>query len=350
MIIKHDFYDLFEKFIKDTHTGKRLKQNGQRVNESTIRNYYNTLRLLKAFELKKKFPLTLYELRGNNKRDFNMAKRYSNLFYTKFCNYLFDDLKVLNNYVGQNIKIIRSFYNWCIYEKGINSGFFHKKFYALHEEPPILTLSIDQLNFLIFNEAFNQQLNPHLQKAKDIFIIGCVTALRISDIKRLRQHHIIRRDGATYLNITSQKTGYESLIKLPGFATAILEKYKCKQKLLLPVPILCRFNLRIKEICALAGWTWPVSKQRKKGSKTIELKPPGNKPYRFCDLVSSHTMRRTCITNMLISGMPEHIVKKISGHTTDSKSFYRYVEIAQKVADNEIDKIHSMLKRSEKNT
>lgn len=164
-----------------------------------------------------------------------MVKRYSNSFYIKFCSYLFDDLKVLNNYVGQNIKIIRSFYNWCIYEKGINSGFFHKKFYDLHEEPPILTLSIDQLNFLIFNEAFNQQLKPHLQKTKDIFIIGYITALRISDIKRLRQHHIISRDGTTYLNITSPKTGYESLIKLPDFAAAILRKYRSKQKLLLPV-------------------------------------------------------------------------------------------------------------------
>lgn len=31
----------------------------------------NTLRLLKAFGLRKKFPLTLFELKGSNKRDFN---------------------------------------------------------------------------------------------------------------------------------------------------------------------------------------------------------------------------------------------------------------------------------------
>jgi integrase len=348
MIIKHDFLGLFIKFIKSTETGRRLKQNGHRINSNTIINYYNTLRLLRDFKTKKNFELVLTELKGNNKREFSITKKYNASFYNKFCSYLFDDLNVMNNYVGQNMKIIRSFYNWCVYEQGITSGFFHKKFYVLHEEPPIITLSIEQLNFLIFNEDFNQKLTPHLQKTKDIFIIGCITALRISDIKRLKWQHVITRDGISYLNIASQKTGYENLIKLPDFALAILKKYKGKQKQLLPVPILSRFNIRIKEICEMAEWTWPILKQREKANKIIELKRDNNKPYRFCDLVSSHTMRRTCITNMLVSGMPEHVTRKISGHTSNSKSFFRYVSLAQKIMDREIEKIHSLLKPIEK--
>lgn len=92
----------------------------------------------------------------------------------------------------------------------------------------------------------------------------------------------------------------------------------------------------------------PVLKHRQRANKTIELRLANNKPYRFCDLVSSHTMRRTGITNMLVAGMPELVVKKISGHTSDSKSFFRYVELAQKITDKEIEKIHSMLKPSAK--
>ncbi len=71
----------------------------------------------------------LNELKGNNKREFNATKKYNISFYSRFCSYLFDDLKVMNNYVGQNMRIIRSFCNWCVYEQGINSGFFHKKFW-----------------------------------------------------------------------------------------------------------------------------------------------------------------------------------------------------------------------------
>ena len=39
-------------------------------------------------------------------------------------------------------------------------------------------------------------------------------------------------------------------------------------------------------------------------------------------------MRRTAITTLLILGVPEHIVR-ISGHSPNSKEFYRYVVIAQ---------------------
>jgi len=348
MIIKHDLLQLFTKFIKATENGRRLKQNGHRVSAGTIKNYHNTLRLLTNFKSAKNFDLRMHEIKGNNKREFSALKKYNQSFYTKFCKYMFDDLKVMNNYVGQNIKTIRSFLNWCMYEQGLNVGFFHKKFYVLHEEPPIITLSIEQLNFLIFDQAFHEKLKQHLQVAKDIFIIGCVTALRISDIQRLKRQHFIVRDGLYYLNIASKKTGYESLIKLPDFAVAILKKYRGTPKQLLPVPILCRFNVRLKQICEVAGWTWPVIKQRKKGNKTIDLKLAYNKPYRFCDLITSHIMRRSCITNMLVSGMPEHVVKQVSGHTSDSKSFSRYVSLAQKIMDTEIDKIHVMLKPVEK--
>lgn len=289
--------------------------------------------------------MVLYELKGNNKREFEQVKKYAADFYKKFCHYLFQHLKVVNNYAGQNIKIIRIFYNWCMNEKGIAVGNFHKNFYILNEEIPIITLSIEQLNFLIYDTAFSNSLHPPLQKAKDVFIIGCVVGLRISDLKRLQPQHLVTRDGCTYLRITTQKTGYETMVKLPTFAVDIIKKYEGKQKQLLPVTINCRFNERLKTICELAGWVSEMPKERTAGNKKMVIKHPANKnkQYRFCDLVSSHTMRRTCITNMLTAGMPEHVVRKISGHTSDSKSFFRYVALAQKLVDTEIDKLFTKL-------
>jgi len=54
-------------------------------------------------------------------------------------------------------------------------------------------------------------------------------------------------------------------------------------------------------------------------------------------------MRRTAITTMLILGMPEHVVRKISGHAADGKAFYRYVNFVQSYLDTEIDKVHSWM-------
>ena len=36
-------------------------------------------------------------------------------------------------------------------------------------------------------------------------------------------------------------------------------------------------------------------------------------------------------------GMKEHVVKKISGHSDNSKSFYRYVNLILSYLDNEMD-------------
>jgi integrase len=352
MIKEHNLTDLFKKFIKASETGQRLKKNGQRINISTVKNYYNTLRLLENFATKSCSTLLLHELKGNNKREFQHVKKQAAGFYKKFCTYLFQHLKVINNYAGQNIKIIRTFYNWCLNEKGIAVGNFHKSFYVLNEEIPVITLSIEQLNFLIHDTAFTASLKPYLQKAKEVFIVGCVVGLRISDLKRLQKQHIFFRDGYTYLRICTQKTGYETMIKLPPFAVDIIKKYEGKfKKNLLPITINSRFNKSIKVICEQAGWTAEMPKERMVGNKKTIVKHNTNasKQYRFCDLISSHTMRRTCITNMLTAGMPEHVVRKISGHTSDSKSFFRYVALAQKLADTEIDKLFNKLLPSEKN-
>jgi len=59
--------------------------------------------------------------------------------------------------------------------------------------------------------------------------------------------------------------------------------------------------------------------------------------------MSSHMMRRTAITTLLILGMPEHLVRKISGHSHTSSSFNRYVHYAQAYIDREIDKVHRVL-------
>ena len=46
---------------------------------------------------------------------------------------------------------------------------------------------------------------------------------------------------------------------------------------------------------------------------------------------------------MLMLGMKEHVVRKISGHADNSKSFYRYVNLVQSYLDNEVDEVFGKL-------
>jgi integrase len=118
---------------------------------------------------------------------------------------------------------------------------------------------------------------------------------------------------------------------------------KSKNEYLFPKISLSRLNIQLKRLAELAGWTEQISVNRgKKGvPKKIQL---NNKPYRFCDLVTSHIMRRTAITTMLTFDVNEHVVRSISGHSPSSKEFHRYVNIAQVYKDKQLDAMHKNLK------
>jgi hypothetical protein len=47
-------------------------------------------------------------------------------------------------------------------------------------------------------------------------------------------------------------------------------------------------------------------------------------------------MRRIAITSLLTAGVPEQVVRKLSGHAAGSKEFYRYVTLAQSYSNREI--------------
>ena len=55
-------------------------------------------------------------------------------------------------------------------------------------------------------------------------------------------------------------------------------------------------------------------------------------------------LRKTAISTMLALGMPEHIVRKISGHAANSKEFFRYVEMAQNVIGQEANKVFDQIR------
>jgi integrase len=133
---------------------------------------------------------------------------------------------------------------------------------------------------------------------------------------------------------------------LPEYAVHIIEKYKRHKKYLLPVPEKNTFNTNIKKLIELAGWTHEFPKIRMRKGKPVEIQNKNGKPFRFCDLISSHCMRRTAISTMLRLGLEENLVRKVSGHAAGSKEFYKYVQFSQTFMDEEIDKIHQKIERN----
>lgn len=229
----------------------------------------------------------------------------------------------------------------------LRTGDFHKLLYVRKEEIAIFPLMPEELNFLIYDKALESSLSPRLREVKDFFVFGSTVALRFSDLIRLQKSNLRVLNQHHYLVVRSQKTGTDSLIKLPGYAVEILQKYHRQKKWLLPRFNKVNLNKYIKVLLEKAGFTHFVTLTREKRGVAVELKPAWakDKRYRFCDVATTHTMRRTAITTMLSLGMTEQVVRKISGHSPSSKEFYRYTLWAQMYQDTETEEVFEKLKQ-----
>jgi integrase len=117
---------------------------------------------------------------------------------------------------------------------------------------------------------------------------------------------------------------------LPDYALDILNKYSNKAKpFLLPRLSATNLNIGIKSLIKLAGWDYSLPKMRQRQGEAIEIKNKMGKTYKFYEHITAHTMRRTAITTLLLMGVDENTVRRISGHAAGSKEFYKYVIVVQ---------------------
>src|SRR5437868_3190649 len=253
------FFELYQRFIKESSSGKRLQANGKKISDGTITSYNCTILLLQKFCRDKQFELRIRPYRSLNSREKEVEKNYWDKFYKKFTDYLYSDCQHFDNYVGLNIKNIRTFFGYLQKSLLIDTGSFHKQLYVRKEEIPIVTLLPEELNFFIYNSAFVEKLNPVHQKVKDVFVIGSTVALRFSDLMALKRSNLRIANEDWYLMTRSKKTFTDTSIKLPDYAVKILKKYmQQKGGYILPRFNIVNLNKYIKELAELAGFTQSI--------------------------------------------------------------------------------------------
>lgn len=336
--ISYSYVKLYEYFIRDSKNGKRRLKNGNKIAPSSIANYSATLKKLREFEASIKKDIQVRHLPSLSRREQLKETKNWAKFGREFSFFL-QEQGLLNNYVGFHMKNLKAFHRYLYAYRLIDTGAFNEYFIVLKEESPIIVLSTERLQFLCFNPFFKASLPELLQLTLNIFIFGCTTSLRFSDIARLKRSNLQLNHGSTYLICVSKKTGTETRIKLPDYCLDIVKLNPGKNSNLFAFISLSYFNANLKKIFELAGWTELAPKVRLKGGVSKVIKTKNGKAYRFCDHASSHLMRKSAITNMLLLGMPEVLVRKVSGHAPNSKEFYRYVKYSQSFLDEHTDKV-----------
>ena len=277
---------------------RKDKKTGRLLTENNTKQYRTTARHLREYAKYKK------------KVDFEFSE-IDKKFYDDFVSYL-QGKNFTQNSVGKYIRALKVMLNDAT-TKGVNENNAFKEYYVFNEDVDSIYLNEKELQQI---KDVDFSTMPHYDRVRDWFLLLCWTGCRYSDLHKVITNDV--KDG--FLSFHQQKTGDKVIIPLHPVVMEVLDKYNNN----MPKPITNqKFNDAIKEICCHAGITGTESITRTKGGELTTEK------FKKCDLVSSHTGRRSFCTNMYKRGLPTLMIMSMSGHRTE-KSFLKYIKVTQK--------------------
>lgn len=230
-------------------------------------------------------------------------------FYQQYVDFL-RKKGLATNTIGKKIQTLKIFLNSAT-EQGINhfQKYKSRRFIALTEESDNIYLTKDELSQFYEYDFSN---TPRLERVRDLFIIGCWTGLRYSDLQQITPDKI----NGDFIELKQRKTGKKVVIPIHFTVREILKKYDGD----LPQPISNqKYNEYLKEAAKLAEISNTFVKTISNNGMRLEKK------YIKHELISSHTARRSFCTNAYKDNIPTLAIMAISGHKTE-QAFLKYIK------------------------
>jgi len=126
-----------------------------------------------------------------------------------------------------------------------------------------------------------------------------------------------KANNGKVIDLIQSKTNQRVVIPIRPTLNTRLKKYDYEVPKVFPQ----KLNDRIKELARVIGITEPIQIEKYKGGKRIIHTIPK------CDLIMSHTARRSGCTNMFKQGIQPITIMKISGHKTE-REILKYILIS----------------------
>ncbi|MEN2282410.1 tyrosine-type recombinase/integrase [Algoriphagus sp. SE2] len=288
-------------------------------------SYLNGFIELKRLTLKPKLVSKLEAIR-NHLNDFLSGKKiypieFNQMFVNELSKFWRDEKGLQPNTIAKNFKFIRQFLNHLYHEEILTSSKYQRLQYPKEVETFAIVLTKEEVKCLINY----QPETSSLERVKDLFLVLIFTGLRFSDAVRIAPSWVNR----DFLMVNTQKTGERVSIPLHSHLNELLLKYEFDLK---PLHISNqKFNDYVKVLCKNAGIKDKVEVVKYlKGTKVYETISKHR-------LISSHTGRRTFITNAILAGIPLSVIQKITGHRKLS-TLQNYVKIVDDSKKNEFEK------------
>jgi site-specific recombinase XerD len=300
----------FDLFIKDCETGVRLSPKKKKLKPSTLNSFRTSRKMLNNFFNTKSWDLKLGEL----------TQEHIDLI----SDYLIQDLEWSMNTHAKLMMDMLQMVKYAVKLKRLPpAALIELKFDTSREETDSIYLTENEILELLEIKDFD---NAEQEIVRDVFAIGCFTAMRFSDYSVL-DPTAIRNNRLAFIQV---KTGAKVTIPIHPVVNTILQKYDYK---LPPVPRNNDFNAIIKKVgakmpCLHVPFTKQITYKREL-TEIVKMK---------YDYLMTHTARRSFCSNEFIKGTDPMIIMAISGHKS-YKSFMRYIKVSGDQFADKMEKI-----------
>lgn len=220
------------------------------------------------------------------------------------------------NTVSKMVKTLKAIMNLAL-DRGLTNNTAHQspRFTARGEKVEHIYLSERELEMIELAD-----LPPALDNARNLFLLGCCTGLRFSDLTALSADCFSVVDGVEMITITTKKTGVRISAPVLPMARRILDKCQGFPRAITNQVL----NRYVKEVCRLAGITQSVASVRIRSGKRIETRAEK------WTLVTTHTARRSFATNEYLRAVQEgrdwRPIMAITGHKKEAQ-FFEYIRV-----------------------
>ena len=268
----------------------------------------------KSESLKAKLNTLLIHI--NNFDKISLLKDIDSKWSVKFQSYLLDN-HYAESTINKSIQLLKQLIRFAQDEElEVRNNFLSSK--SLKSSTITHYLNEDEVNDLFKFKPSTKALD----NTRKLFLIGCTTGLRISDLMKIKYFNI--KNGM--IELTTKKTKQNIVVPIDPRVKGFISEVKT-----LAHPV---FNRNIKELFKEIGMTEITKGYIKgKGNKRVLGMYPKYK------LITSHSMRRTFATN-LYGKLPTMVIMAITGHTTE-KSFLTYIKKPQLDFANELKEFYN---------
>jgi site-specific recombinase XerD len=309
-INKETLLGFIDHFIQECESGVRLSPKRQKLKPSSIGSYKTTKGYLLKFQEHSKKVLNL--------KDFSQSD------IDKFSDFLIIDEEFALNTHAKAMMDLLQIIKYAVKLKKIPAAkMVELEFDTRREETDSIYLTENEILQLLEINDFD---DPIHEQVRDVFVVGCFTAMRFSDYSMI-DPSAIRNNR---LEFVQKKTGGKVTIPIHPVVNTILKKY---DNVLPKVPKNNEFNRIIKLVGEkLPCLHIPFTKQVTYGR---ELKELVDMKYNY---LQTHTARRSFCSNEFLKKTDPMIIMSISGHKSH-KSFMRYIKVTSNQYADQLDDI-----------